>query len=213
MAATSDGSAALAGSLGLGLLSFSIMQPIQKMAKHIQQYREAAMTPKPITRVTTNKVAAYTLVHCAESMAQAEENGIWDSVWWWYKNLAEFTIEWELPHMSKEEHDAIFPLLRMQAEDGLDPKVFNDADMIIVGDPEQCLEKMLKYQELGVDQLICYVQFGHLLARVGDEEHRAARQGDHPRAGQARGRGRSPGVPVHATPSPDYLEKASGIID
>ena len=59
------------------------------------------MTPKPITRVTTNKVAAYTLVHCAESMAQAEENGIWDSVWWWYKNLAEFTIEWELPHMSQ----------------------------------------------------------------------------------------------------------------
>ena len=34
--------------------------------------------------------------------------------------------------------------------------------MIVVGDPEQCLEKMLKYDELGVDQLICYVQFGHL---------------------------------------------------
>ena len=34
--------------------------------------------------------------------------------------------------------------------------------MIVVGDPDQCLEKMLKYDELGVDQLICYVQFGHL---------------------------------------------------
>ncbi len=34
--------------------------------------------------------------------------------------------------------------------------------MIIVGDPEQCIEKMRRYAELGVDQLICYVQFGHL---------------------------------------------------
>jgi alkanesulfonate monooxygenase SsuD/methylene tetrahydromethanopterin reductase-like flavin-dependent oxidoreductase (luciferase family) len=162
MAATSDGSAAVAGSLGLGLLSFSIMQPIQKMAKHIEEYRKAAANPKPITRVTTNKVAAYTLVHCAESMEKCEENGIWESVWWWYKNLAEFTIEWELPHMSKEQHDQIFPLLKMQAEGGVKPQVFNDADMIVVGDPERCLEKMIKYQDLGVDQLICYVQFGYL---------------------------------------------------
>ena len=162
MAATSEGSAAVAGKLGLGLLSFSIMQPIQKMAKHIEQYRAAAENPTPITRVTTNKVAAYTLVHCADTMAQCEANGIWDSVWWWYKNLAEFTIQWELPHMSKEEHDAIFPLLRMGAEGKLDPHMFSDADMIIVGDPDQCLEKMIKYQELGVDELICYVQFGYL---------------------------------------------------
>ena len=34
--------------------------------------------------------------------------------------------------------------------------------MIIVGDPEHCLQKMLHYADLGVDQLICYVQFGHL---------------------------------------------------
>jgi alkanesulfonate monooxygenase SsuD/methylene tetrahydromethanopterin reductase-like flavin-dependent oxidoreductase (luciferase family) len=34
--------------------------------------------------------------------------------------------------------------------------------MIVVGDPEHCLQKMLHYADLGVDQLICYVQFGHL---------------------------------------------------
>ena len=162
MAATSDGSAAVAGGLGLGLLSFSILQPIQKMAKHIAQYRQAAANPTPITRVTTNKVAAYTLVHCADSMAQAEANGIWDSVWWWYKNLAEFTLEWELPHFTQAERDSAFPLLKMQIEGNFDPHVFSEADMIVVGDPDQCLEKMLKYEALGVDQLICYVQFGHL---------------------------------------------------
>ena len=70
MAATSDGSAAVAGSLGLGLLSFSILQPIERMAQHIEPVPAGAAEPEPITRVTTNKVAAYTLVHCAETMAQ-----------------------------------------------------------------------------------------------------------------------------------------------
>jgi alkanesulfonate monooxygenase SsuD/methylene tetrahydromethanopterin reductase-like flavin-dependent oxidoreductase (luciferase family) len=162
MAATSDGSAAVAGGLGLGLLSFSILQPLERMAQHIAQYRAAAADPDPITRVTTNKVAAYTLVHCAESMAQCEANGIWESVWWWYKNLAEFTLEWELPHLTKEQQDQTFPLLKRQLEGDFDAQEFSDADMIVVGDPAQCLAKMEHYAELGVDQLICYVQFGHL---------------------------------------------------
>ena len=162
MAATSDGSAAVAGKLGLGLLSFSILQPLDRMSQHIAQYRDAAANPDPITRVTTNKVAAYTLVHCADTMAQCEANGIWDSVWWWYKNLAEFTLEWEFPNIPEEERDQIFPLLKRQIEGNFEAQEFSDADMIIVGDPEHCLQKMLHYADLGVDQLICYVQFGHL---------------------------------------------------
>ncbi len=144
MAATSEGSSAVAGQLGLGLLSFAIMQP------------------SPITRVTTNKVAAYTLVHCAESMAACERNGIWDSVWWWYQNIAEFTLQWEFPHFDQEQRDRMFPHLAMQRDGKFDPHQFSEADMIIVGDPDQCLEKIMRYHGLGVDQLICYVQFGHL---------------------------------------------------
>ena len=33
--------------------------------------------------------------------------------------------------------------------------------MIVVGDPERCFEKMCHYADLGVDELICYVQFGY----------------------------------------------------
>jgi len=162
MAATSKGSAAVAGANGLGLLSFSIMQPLSRMAEQIREYRAAAENAVPLTRVKQNRVAAYTLVHCADSMERAEANGIWDSVWWWYKNLSEFTLEWEFPHFTQEEKDQIFPLLRKHAEGDLDPQVFHQADMIVVGTPEQCLEKILKYEDLGVEQLICYVQFGYL---------------------------------------------------
>jgi alkanesulfonate monooxygenase SsuD/methylene tetrahydromethanopterin reductase-like flavin-dependent oxidoreductase (luciferase family) len=162
MAATSEGSSAVAGQLGLGLLSFAILQPIHKMGNHIAQYREAAANPEPLTRVVNDRVAAYTLVHCAESLAECERNGIWESVWWWYKNLAEFTLEWELPNVSQAERDAVFPLLSKQLEGNFEVRDFHEADMIIVGDPDQCLEKMLRYEALGVDQLICYVQFGRL---------------------------------------------------
>ena len=116
----------------------------------------------PLTRVTNKRAAAYTLVHCAETLEQAEKNRIWDSVWWWYKNLAEFTIEWELPNMPQEEVDRIFPFIEQQAEGGVPVEKFDAEDMIIVGDPERVYQKMRRYEEIGIDQLICYVQFGYL---------------------------------------------------
>ena len=111
--------------------------------------------------MTTNKVAAYTLVHCADTMAQAEANGIWESVAWWYQNLAQFTIDWELVHLSQQEQDEVFPLMKPLLDGDVPIDHFHAADMIVVGDPERCFEKMCHYADLGVDELICYVQFGY----------------------------------------------------
>lgn len=162
MAATSPESSAIAGSLGMGLLSFTIMQPIEMMADRIRSYREAIKTAEPITGVLNNRVAAYTLVHCADTMEQAEANGVWDAVWWWYQNIAEFILEWEIQTYDQAMQDKLFPLLSRFKDGKIDPTRFNDADMIIVGDPETCIKKMKRYADLGVDQLLCYTQFGSL---------------------------------------------------
>ena len=162
VAASSNDTAVVAGENGLGLLSLSILQPVEALAKQIAMYREASARAKPLTRVLNNRVAAYTLVHCADSLQQAEQNRVWDSVWWWYKNLAEFTIEWELPNMSKAEVDQIFPLLQPSMEGKIPIEHFDASDMIVVGDPDRVFEKMKHYVDIGVDQLICYVQFGYL---------------------------------------------------
>lgn len=161
VAASSPDTAAIAGENGLGLLSLSILKQVEELSEQIRQYRQASQRAEPLTRVLNDRVAAYTLVHCAETMGQAEANGIWDSVWWWYRNLAEFTIEWELPNMPQEEIDRVFPFLQKQVEGGVPIEEFDAADMIVVGDPERCLQKMRRYEEIGVDQLICYVQFGY----------------------------------------------------
>ncbi len=33
---------------------------------------------------------------------------------------------------------------------------------MIVGTPDECFEKFIKYEEAGVDQVLCYLNFGYL---------------------------------------------------
>ncbi len=163
LAAAGETSAYNAGKLGLGLLSFALLQPVENMAKHISVYRQGqAECDQPIAKVINDRVGAYTLVHCVDDLDDAASYGLWDSVRWWYQNLAEFTLAWELKHLSPEEQEAIFPLLKPSIEGNIDVQSYTDQDMIIVGTPEMCLEKILRYEEAGVDQLLCYVQFGML---------------------------------------------------
>ena len=163
LAAASETSAANAGSHALGLLSFALLQPVEKMAQHIQVYRDAQLACKePLTRVRNDRVGAYTLVHCYDDADEAAGYSLWESVSWWYKHLAEFTLEWELPNLSKEEQLAVFPLLEKILEGDIPVKHYQEEDMIIIGTPEECLEKILRYEEAGVDHLLCYTQWGTL---------------------------------------------------
>ncbi|MFD9412345.1 LLM class flavin-dependent oxidoreductase [Streptomyces sp. NPDC059989] len=161
MAATSPGSAEVAGAAGLGLLSFSIMQPLEAMARQVAAYRNAARAPRPLTDVTTDRVSAYTLVH-ATAPGTAPGARVWDSVAWWYSNLAQFTLEWELPHLDAAERERTFPLLTPILEGEVPVREFSDGDMILIGDAETIVAKAKRYADLGVDQLICYVQWGYL---------------------------------------------------
>jgi alkanesulfonate monooxygenase SsuD/methylene tetrahydromethanopterin reductase-like flavin-dependent oxidoreductase (luciferase family) len=158
-------SAVSAGELGLGLLSFALLQPVEKMAEHIQAYRTAQSMARPqdmLTRVRNDRVGVYTLVHAYDDAGAAADYGLWDSVNWWYRHLAEFTLKWELPMLGVEEQKAVFPLLQPIIDGDVPVKHYQEQDMIIVGTPEECLEKIIRYDEVGVDQLLCYVQFGDL---------------------------------------------------
>jgi hypothetical protein len=64
-------------------------------------------------------------------------------------------------HLPEEEKQKQFPLLEPLFQGNIPVQTFHDADMLVVGDPERCLQKMKHYADLGIDQLICYVQFGH----------------------------------------------------
>jgi alkanesulfonate monooxygenase SsuD/methylene tetrahydromethanopterin reductase-like flavin-dependent oxidoreductase (luciferase family) len=112
--------------------------------------------------VRNDRVGAYTLVHCVDDWDQAVHDYLWDSISWWYRHLAEFTLQWEAPNLSPEEQAEVFPLLQGILAGEVDVQKYIDEDMIVVGTPEQCLEKIIRYDEAGVDQLLCYVQFGRV---------------------------------------------------
>lgn len=162
MAASSEESARMAGENGLGLLCFSILQPLSKLRSLLEVYEQAQQHAKPLTRVHTNKVGIYTLVHCAKSRRDFEQNRLWDSMWWWYTTVAAFLLKWEFAHLPAEAQEKAFPLLKKQADGDFDITRFDKEDMVIVGTPEECLEKFLKYEEAGVDQVLCYLNFGYL---------------------------------------------------
>jgi alkanesulfonate monooxygenase SsuD/methylene tetrahydromethanopterin reductase-like flavin-dependent oxidoreductase (luciferase family) len=164
-AAASETSAVSAGELGLGLLSFALLQPVEKMADHIRAYRGAQAMARPedmLTRVRNDRVGVYTLVHAYDDADEAAAYGLWDSVNWWYRHLAEFTLQWELSNLPEEEQKKIFPLLEPVIKGEVPVDHYQNEDMIIIGTPEECLQKILRYESVGVDQLLCYVQFGDL---------------------------------------------------
>jgi alkanesulfonate monooxygenase SsuD/methylene tetrahydromethanopterin reductase-like flavin-dependent oxidoreductase (luciferase family) len=162
MAASTESSARMAGENACGLLCFSIMQPLDKLKLVIDAYREAQRTAVPLTDVSTNKVGVYTLVHCTDTRDRFDTDRVWDSMWWWYKGIAEFHLKWEMAHLSDEQKAAAFPLLQSRARGEFDITEFDREDMVIVGTPDEVLAKLMRYEEAGVDQLLCYLNFGYL---------------------------------------------------
>ena len=60
----------------------------------------------------TTGSAVYTLVHVYDDPDEAAAYGLWESVNWWYRNLAEFHLKWELAHLSDEAKQQAFPSLQ-----------------------------------------------------------------------------------------------------
>jgi alkanesulfonate monooxygenase SsuD/methylene tetrahydromethanopterin reductase-like flavin-dependent oxidoreductase (luciferase family) len=162
MAAATESSARMAGENGCGLLCFSIMQPLEQLKLVIDSYRDAQKSAVPLTDVHTNKVGVYTLVHCAESRDSFDTDRVWDSMWWWYKGIAEFHLKWELAHLPPEQQAAAFPLLESRVRGEFDITEFDREDMVIVGTPDEIITKLMRYEAAGVDQLLCYLNFGYL---------------------------------------------------
>ena len=162
MAASTESSATMAGENGCGLLCFAVMQPLDKLKEVIDAYRKAQERATPLTGVHTNKVGAYTLVHCTDTREVFGTNRLWESMWWWYKGIAEFHLKWEFAYMSEEEQEQMFPLLKARARGEFDITEFDREDMVVVGTPDDCIRKILRFEEAGVDQLLCYLNFGYL---------------------------------------------------
>ena len=155
MATSSPAGHELAGRMGLGLLSFTIGVPPSELAFRIQLYRDALKQAQPVGKVINPRAAAFTMVHCAETTAEARKNAE-ESVLWYFKRSIELISGLAAWQEGRElgTYDYLRGLKDLNLE-GFNFDILDEMDAIIVGDPAKCIEKAKKYQEAGIDQLLC----------------------------------------------------------
>jgi alkanesulfonate monooxygenase SsuD/methylene tetrahydromethanopterin reductase-like flavin-dependent oxidoreductase (luciferase family) len=158
VASTSPDSHALAGRKGLGLLSFTIGVPPEELAARIQLYRDGlAEMQQPVGKVANRRAATFTMVHCAETNAEARANAA-ESVVWYLQHSTKLIgtlATWQMERQRDLGTYAYAQMLRDLDLSHLTFDVLDEMGAVIVGDPARCIERVRRYQAAGCDQLLC----------------------------------------------------------
>lgn len=155
MAATSSESHEVAGRKGLGLLSLTTLLTPEDIASRIQRYRNALPDAQPVGATPNTRVAVSQVVHCAPTKPTARANAE-ASVMWFHEQVFAFTR----PFLREDIPSSYKYLQGFQRVDTrrITFDHLHDQHMIIVGDPERCVQSLAPYYEAGVDLVLCLMQ-------------------------------------------------------
>jgi alkanesulfonate monooxygenase SsuD/methylene tetrahydromethanopterin reductase-like flavin-dependent oxidoreductase (luciferase family) len=139
----------------LGLLSFTIGVPPDELAFRIGLYRDALKEAKPAGKFVNPRAAAFTMVHCAETTAEARKNAE-ASVLWYFKRSIELIGSLAAWQEGRELGDYDYTrVLKDLNLEGFSFDILDEMDAIVVGDPERCIRAAKRYRDAGCDQLLC----------------------------------------------------------
>ncbi|HLX37947.1 MAG TPA: LLM class flavin-dependent oxidoreductase, partial [Candidatus Binataceae bacterium] len=161
LAGTNPETFTLAGRKGLGMLGFVTGTP-EEVAPRIAGYKEAVKHAEPVADFVNDQSAVLIQTYCAESHAQAVED-----VTKPLDIVAQLGAELFLPWAQKgqERKAESYKYLTQQARAGAmagDVEQRIRDGIIAVGTPSEILKLFRKYREMGVDQMLTWVQFGGL---------------------------------------------------
>src|SRR5215470_6097362 len=173
-AATSPQTWELAGRNGIGILGLTIFVSVKQLADRVRAYREALKSAKPVGKFINDKVGAFTIVHVAETRADALANGGADAainyLLYAFRILGGFADpsgrgmqrEYaELEIKSTPYRDLIskeYPLIAKMQKNECNFDDLDQEDMVIVGDVDHCIRKVERYQKAGLDHFIALMQ-------------------------------------------------------
>jgi alkanesulfonate monooxygenase SsuD/methylene tetrahydromethanopterin reductase-like flavin-dependent oxidoreductase (luciferase family) len=144
--------------MGLGALCFNLGGYAQ-MAERVGMYREGIKHAKPVGSFVNNQIAALCVTHCADTDSEAHEFAGPEGVWF-VKMAEKLYAPWQgrpVPDSYKFAVSAI-----QQERSG---KTFEDhmqSGAFAMGTPASVIAVLTKYQEAGVDQILCFMQMGNL---------------------------------------------------
>ncbi|GAA3822412.1 hypothetical protein GCM10022403_064880 [Streptomyces coacervatus] len=141
-AASSPASFEEAGRRGVGVLGTTLWEPLTRVARLVELYREAvAACEEPVGAFVNDQIAFFTFVHCAETDEEALRSGAAAAAAWHTARALTFFQGETVPE------DELFEALMAQ-------------DSLIVGSPDTCRKKLRAYADAGIDRLMCFQQVG-----------------------------------------------------
>jgi alkanesulfonate monooxygenase SsuD/methylene tetrahydromethanopterin reductase-like flavin-dependent oxidoreductase (luciferase family) len=152
------------GALGLGLCSFAVGLPPEEVKARIDIYREAfAGCAEPIGAFPNDDAATFTMTLCAPDRDQALDAA--RASFEWYPKagarLIASVAEWMAETNEELGSYAYADDLRAVDESGgldlLSLEYLVESSACVVGTPADCIEACRRYQEAGVDTLLCLV--------------------------------------------------------
>ena len=163
-ATTSDDGHQQVGELGLGLCSFAVGVSPEEVKKKIDIYREAvAKCTSPIGKFVNNQAATFTMATCAPTREEAWETA--RESFEWYPKVGARQIaqvaEWMEERKQELGNYDYAAAMRKTSDDGtldlLSLEYLADAGACVLGTPDDCVEACKRYEEAGVDLLLCLV--------------------------------------------------------
>lgn len=159
VAATSPTTFVEAGERGLGILCFIIGQP-SDLTSRITSYREAITRAVPAGSVINEQVAGFTITLCLDDDEEARRIG-GPAALWYTAMLSTILGRWRgqvIP--GYEYYGAVGDAAARESAREAGSLIGSGA--FCIGDPESCIRIVERYQEAGVDQLICLMQAGRV---------------------------------------------------
>jgi alkanesulfonate monooxygenase SsuD/methylene tetrahydromethanopterin reductase-like flavin-dependent oxidoreductase (luciferase family) len=158
----SDDGHQLMGELGLGVCSFSVASPPEDVKRRLDIYRKAVRScTKPLGRFVNDQAAAFTMVNCAPTPEESYEVSR-ESYVWYVKRSVELitTVATWLEEMKRELGtyqylEGAKEIVKSGTHDIVNFDYLKDSNAVIVGDPDEVVERCRAYEAAGVDLLLC----------------------------------------------------------
>ncbi|MEW6299566.1 MAG: LLM class flavin-dependent oxidoreductase, partial [Thermodesulfobacteriota bacterium] len=167
LACTGEDTHELAGRLGLGLLSFTLLVSPEKLGQRVHAYRAAIKSAKPYGAFVNNRAGAFAMTHVADTDKQARDEA--ERAFMAYANtplrVNAAVIEAKKTGTDpKEDPRALAPDLPAQYK-GLDPSTVTsdpliDRGMCICGSPDTAVKQLERFPKAAqLDHFMAMMQF------------------------------------------------------
>ena len=163
-ACSQDSTAQKVGEQGLACLAQTSVGP-ERAQQIISIYKEAIKNPTPVTKRIDNRVAGNTVAYCSESRQKAHERGAELIDWYRYQQRLRDAKVWEGYDPNKVPDDYQFHYQRSQADpvrrdETASLELVQRGDRFCMGNPDDCIEYIERYEALGVDEMMPLFQVG-----------------------------------------------------